>query len=120
MPDSMRSNSSWPYSVRVDAWVATAPTPLRTHGTPLPTQGLRVVTATPDSPVSGSTAAIEKVVNSMSGPAPHAAGSCARAADGVSTTSSAAPKPKNRPDRDIPCLRGHPRVEHEPREPKSG
>ena len=48
-------------AVRVLACVATAPTPARTQGTPLPTHGLRVVTATPDSPVSGSIAAIEKV-----------------------------------------------------------
>ena len=33
----------------------------RTQGTPLPTHGTRVVTATPVSPVRRSTAAIEKV-----------------------------------------------------------
>ncbi len=55
------SSSSGPYSTRVHDWVATAPTPARTQGTPFPTQGTRVVTATPDSPVAGSIAAIEKV-----------------------------------------------------------
>ena len=57
--------------------VATAPTPARTQGTPFPTQGTRVVTATPDSPVAGSTAAIENVWNTSS--APQAAGSWAAA-----------------------------------------
>ena len=60
-PFASASSSSLPYSVRVFACVATAPTPLRTHGTPPPTQGTRVVTATPTSPVRGSIAAIEKV-----------------------------------------------------------
>jgi hypothetical protein len=58
--------------VRVEACVATAPTPLRTHGTPLPTHGLRVVTATPDSPVRGSIAAIENVWKTSSSPRCHA------------------------------------------------
>ncbi len=60
-PFASWSRSSLPYSVRVFACVATAPTPARTHGTPLPTHGTRVVTATPTSPVRGSTAAIENV-----------------------------------------------------------
>src|SRR5574341_521199 len=62
-PCARRSSSSWPYSVRVLACVATAPTPARTHGTPFPTHATRVVTATPTSPVAGSTAAIENVEN---------------------------------------------------------
>ncbi len=57
----MRSSSSGPYSTRVHACVATAPAPARTHGTPFPTHGTRVVTATPDSPVSGSMATMENV-----------------------------------------------------------
>src|SRR5205823_338913 len=55
------SSSSLPYSVRVLACVATAPTPTRTQGTPFPTHGTRVVTAAPTSPVRGSIAAIENV-----------------------------------------------------------
>jgi len=60
-PAASASRSCGPYSVRVAAWVATAPTPARTQGTPFPTHGTRVVTATPLSPVRGSTAAMEKV-----------------------------------------------------------
>src|SRR5262249_13586936 len=78
-PFAMASRRTCPYSVRVLAWVATAPTPARTHGTPLPTHGTRVVTATPTSPVRGSIAAIENVWNSRASRelTPHATGSCA-------------------------------------------
>src|SRR5215471_9270027 len=43
-------------------WVATAPTPGSTHGTPPPTLNQRLWTATPSSPVAGSSATIEYVM----------------------------------------------------------
>ena len=43
------------------AWVATAPTPARAHGTAAPTAKKRLATATPTSSASGSAPAMEKV-----------------------------------------------------------
>ena len=60
-PCSIRSSPWGPYSTIVHDWVATAPTPARAQGTARPTNGTRVVTATPLWPVAGSMAQIEKV-----------------------------------------------------------
>src|SRR5215831_17815751 len=46
------------------AWVATAPTPARAHGTLAPPANMAVCTATPSSPVPGSRATIEYVIMS--------------------------------------------------------
>ena len=60
-PLAIKSKPRVPNSTIVEAWVQTAPTPDRTHGTARPTKGTRVVTAAPDCPLTGSTAHSEKV-----------------------------------------------------------
>ena len=60
-PAATRSRISVPFSSRTSAWVAAMPTPSRTCGTRLPTQGTREVTAIPISPVSLSIAAMLNV-----------------------------------------------------------
>src|SRR5438067_13595834 len=60
-PFAMRSRPRGPYSTIVDACVQTAPTPARTCGTALPTNGTRVVTLAPDWPLAGSIAQRENV-----------------------------------------------------------
>jgi hypothetical protein len=70
----------------VKACVANAPTPARTHGTALPTQATRVVTATPTSPVAESTAAMENVANRNV--SPHPTGSWAEVPAGISNATA--------------------------------
>ena len=58
-PAASSSSARGPYETSALAWVATAPTPGRAHGTIAPTENQCDWTATPSSPVSGSRATIE-------------------------------------------------------------
>jgi len=64
-PCPSRSRPRTPNVTSAKAWVATAPTPPRAQGTTAPAARNLDCTATPASPASGSTAAIENVDGRM-------------------------------------------------------
>ncbi len=64
-PSRISRSPFGPWAISVYDWVATAPTPGSTHGTPLPTLNQRLWTATPSSPVFGSRATIEYVMGHL-------------------------------------------------------
>ena len=59
MPPAMRASPSGPNVTFANDWVATAPTPAEAHGTTAPTARNLDCTATPRSPVAGSSATME-------------------------------------------------------------
>jgi hypothetical protein len=59
---SLKKRHRRPYERSAKAWVATAPTPARAHGTIEPTANMHVCTATPRAPVAGSRATMEYVI----------------------------------------------------------
>src|SRR5262245_34713010 len=61
-PASSASRHLGPYAGEANAWVATAPTPARAHGTITPTPKAHVSTATPSTPLAESRATIEYVI----------------------------------------------------------
>ena len=75
LPSATRSRTLGPQARRSKCCVQKAPTPARAWATTLPTPGNLLATAAPQTPVSGSTAAIENVaIRSPPGARPPGAG----------------------------------------------